>query len=316
MSLFRSPSALIAALACTSALVAPAALAGQQADWSLLSGQSAAKADDKSQDFVAPLTSPYFHEDSFVTNDVRAWYVHHKFGDSVGLAGGGKLPQGGSAQVIAVQARLALTDKLQLVAYKDGYVITRGDTFNQEGWNDLAAGLKYAWLQDHEAQLFSAVGAGVQLPVGDDEVLQKKTELRAWGSVNKGFDQLHLGATVNLRVAGDTKGDNGLGDLGGSTVLSWHAHADYRLTELFSPVVELNGFHVLDDGSQSAANVNVGDITNIGGGKDESLVTGAVGLEYRCPMTGLKVRAAYEVPLTSNNDLFDYRVTTSVIYTF
>ncbi|MBL8843065.1 MAG: hypothetical protein JNL90_16215 [Planctomycetes bacterium] len=30
------------------------------------------------QRFVAPLTAPYFHEDSFVTSDLRAWYAWHR----------------------------------------------------------------------------------------------------------------------------------------------------------------------------------------------------------------------------------------------
>src|SRR5690554_2867496 len=62
------------------------------------------------QRFVRPLTAPYFHEDSFVTTDVRAWYVNHQFyGDTIG----------GDVAVYAVQVRIALTDRLQFVAYKD-----------------------------------------------------------------------------------------------------------------------------------------------------------------------------------------------------
>ncbi|MGB0767620.1 MAG: pyridoxine 5'-phosphate synthase, partial [Phycisphaeraceae bacterium] len=31
------------------------------------------------QQFVAPVTSPFYHENSFITSDVRAYYVYHKF---------------------------------------------------------------------------------------------------------------------------------------------------------------------------------------------------------------------------------------------
>lgn len=37
------------------------------------------------QRFVRPISAPYFHEDAFITSDVRAWYVkHHFYGDTIG----------------------------------------------------------------------------------------------------------------------------------------------------------------------------------------------------------------------------------------
>ncbi len=289
--------------------------AAQQANWSVFGGKSAAEAPKAEQDFVHPVSSPYFNEDSFVTNDLRAWGVYHKLPRTIALQGGGAAPQGGDVQVYALQVRLALTERLQLVAYKDGYVVMDGALLNQEGWNDIGAGLKYAWYQDQKEQLFAASGIGYELGTGNDAVLQQDDELRLWSSVNKGFDKLHLGATVNLQVPMDNKAGN-LSDLGGSTTLSWHLHADYRVSERFSPVAEMNGYHVLDDGRNAITDVSAIDVANLAGGKGENLVTVALGGEFRCPLTGLKLRGAYEIPLTNDNDLFKYRVTASVIWSF
>jgi len=118
---------------------------------------------------VHPITAPYFHEDSFVTTDVRAWYLYHDFSTST---------IGGNVQVAALQLRVALTDQLQFVAYKDGYAWHENDVTSSDGVMDLAAGLKWNFLQDWENDLHAAVGAGYQFALGSEDELQDDQELR------------------------------------------------------------------------------------------------------------------------------------------
>ena len=187
---------------------------------------------------VRPISAPYFHEDSFVTTDLRAWYLEHDL-DTIE----------GDVTVAALQVRLALTESLQLVAYKDGYTNFDGGAFDgADGWNDIGAGLKWAFLQDWDNQLHAAVGVGYEFGFGDDEVLQDTDELRLWASVNKGFDKLHLGATVNYIIADD----HSEGTRGNADIVTAHLHADYYLTEWLSPVIEVNGYFVQDAGSADA----------------------------------------------------------------
>lgn len=68
---------------------------------------------------VCPISAPYYHEDSFVTTDLRAWYINHE------LSGG---TIGGDVTVAALQVRVVLTESLQFVAYKDGYTDFDDDT--------------------------------------------------------------------------------------------------------------------------------------------------------------------------------------------
>ncbi len=252
--------------------------------------------------FVHPVTGPYFHEDSFVTTDIRPCFVYHDLPTVSPI-------DGGSAKVYAVQARLALTNSLQLVAYKDGYVDFDSGLVDDEGWNDIAAGIKWKFYSDWANQLHAAVGVGYEVKTGNGRVLENDDELRFWASVNKGFDRLHLGATINgFLKTGD---QDALGD---SDRLSWHLHADYYVCEWFSPVLEINGYHTLNEGHAVLPFQGV-DVANLGGGKGEDVVTIGIGGEFR-PIHNLALRAAYETPLTDTEDLFGYRWTLSAVFSF
>lgn len=250
--------------------------------------------------FVHPMTSPYFHEDSFVTSDLRGYFLYHDFPT-------GGLIDGGTAKVYALQVRLALTDQLQLVAYKDGYTDFDAGLLGDSGWNDVAAGLKWNFLSDWKRQLHAAVGVGYELAIGDPGVLQNNDEFRVWGSINKGFGPLHLGATANAMFA--TGEDSALGE---SDYLSYHLHADYYVCSWFSPVVEVNGYHTFNEGNVLAPFSGI-DVTSLGGGDD--VVTVGLGAEIR-PHDDLAIRGAYEFPITDGTDLYGSRLTFSVIWSF
>lgn len=293
-------------LACA-VLTGPAA--AQHTDFVLFGEPDAEmNAVSEEQKFVHPLTSPYVNENSFITTGVRFWYVFHDFPNTGGAG------IGGDAQVAAVQARLALTDRLQLVAYKDGYVWFNDSTVNDEGWNDIAAGLKYNFYRDIDNQLYMSGGVGYEFGWGDEEVLQGDDELRLWYSVDKGFDELHLGAVVNYFIpAGDRDG------FGNSERLSWHLHADYYVNEWFSPVVEFNGYHTTDVRGGATVGFSGVDVANLAGGENEDVITMGVGAEFRVfdsLLDGAAIRAAYEFPLTDETDLFGSRITLSLAIDF
>ncbi len=257
--------------------------------------------------FVHPLTSPYHHENSFVTTDVRAWFAYHSFPDSV--------LGGGDATTAAVQVRVAITDRLQLVAYKDGYMWINTQGLDEAGWVDVAAGLKYAIVQDYAENFHWAVGAGYELPWGDPSALQNDDEWRVWTSVDKGWGAFHLGGTLNVFIA-DEKDT----EFGNSNRISWHLHADYRVNDWFSPVLELNGFHIVEAGTSPLPFHGV-DVFNLGTGAGDAVITMAPGVEFR-PNLGfnkpgdLGLRAAFEFPLTSEEDVYGYRFTFSAVYSF
>jgi hypothetical protein len=252
---------------------------------------------------VRPVSAPYFHEDSFVNSDIRVWYLRHDISkDTIG----------GDVSVAAVQVRLALTPTLQFVAYKDGYTTFDDDTAllgGNDGLNDIAAGLKWAFLQDDTTATYMAAGIGIELPLGDEDILQDTTEFRLWLSFNKGLGDLNLGGTLNYIIAEDSS--DGL--LGNADMLTLHLHADYPFTDALSGIVEVNGYFVTDGSAVPFSGV---DAVSIDGGEDEDTLTGAVGLEFRPGMESLGLRIAYERELGSNLNLFGSRWTLSAVFGF
>jgi hypothetical protein len=293
--------ALAACLAVPVLTQAPAA--AQHANFVLFGDPNPKAAEvPKEQKHVAPLTSPYFNEDSFVTSDVRAWFLYQNFPKSSALGGG-------SAKVYAAQLRLALTQSIQFVAYKDGFINWDAGIIDDAGYNDIAAGLKWNFIQDWDNQFHAAVGAGYEIASGNGQTLNNDDEWRFWASADKGYDRLHLGGTVNFFFADDKS--QGLGN---ADTMSWHLRGDYYANELFSPVVEINGYHVLNEGTQTLPFSGL-DVVNLGGGQSEDVVTIGFGGELR-PADNLAVRAAYETPLTKNDDLYGYRWTFSLVWSF
>ncbi len=253
--------------------------------------------------FVHPITSPYYNEDSFVTSDIRLWGVYHDFANS-------SIINGGNAKVYAAQVRVALTDQLQIVAYKDGYIDFDSGLVKESGWNDVAAGLKYAFLQDSENNMHAAVGVGYEFAVGSPGVFQNDDDIRAWVSFDKGFGPFHVGANASYLYA---LSDDNEKPLGSSNTFNWHLHADYYVNEYVSPVIEINGYHVVDRGTEVVPFSGL-DVANFGGGGD--VISAGVGVEVR-PMENLGVRGAYELPLTNDeDDLFGWRLTFSAVYSF
>lgn len=296
--------------------------------------------------FVKPISQPFFNEDSFITTDVRLWALYHDFGDSFGQdffvrQGTGsrvnRQPQGlgGNAMVFALQGRLALTDRLQFVAYKDGFTTIDTDikdvavdgTFDSgifapvglgSGYNDIAVGLKYQFYRDVPNKLFAAAGVGYEFPVGDKDVLQNNDEWRAWVSVSKGYGPMHFNAVLNYFYQDGSDAFTLVPGTDSSHSISWHLHADWYAGPYFSPVAELHGYHYIDRGSEFS--INGVDLTNLGGGGDIIIFT--VGGEVRpMPQTqpDFGVRLAVDVPASFDEDpdsLYGWRASLSIVYDF
>ncbi|MDQ8195555.1 hypothetical protein QEH59_14070 [Coraliomargarita sp. SDUM461004] len=259
---------------------------------------------------VRPISAPYFHEDSFVTSDVRAWYVSHEFDSDTGA-----VLNNGSATVMALQLRLALTESLQFVAYKDGYTEfdDAGALEDNSGWNDVGAGIKWAFVQDWENQFHMALGLGYEFSLGESDVLQDSDEFRLWLSANKGFDRLHFGATANLILSEDDSDSL----LGNSDMVTLHLHADYYMTDWLSPVIEVNGYLAQDEAPASLSVLNFSgvDAGSLPGGQENDSYTIAVGAELRL-IQDLGLRIAYETELNDRDSLFGERWTFSAVYEF
>jgi hypothetical protein len=249
--------------------------------------------------FHEPLGQPIYFESPFNDTGLRFLYLRHNFSDQSTLAGG-------SVTVYAVQARLALTERLAFIATKDGYSEFESGILDDEGWNDLAAGFKYVLHADKAKQYVVTPGIRYQAENGHRGILQGGVdEVSPFVSLAKGYDDLHVLANVTVRVPLD--GDEG------NTVGHWDLHVDYDVNPgeqaVFAPLFELHGVHYLDDGASS---LNVGglDYTNLGSKPAKDFVCWA-GVGARLEINHkFEIGACYEFALTDpDDDIMESRIT-------
>lgn len=246
-----------------------------------------------------PLGQPLYFESALNDTGLRFLYLRHEFPDRSVLGGG-------NVTVYAVQARVALTERLAFLATKDGYSELESGLIQDEGWNDLAGGFKYVAYADREDQFVVTPGIRYTAENGHRGILQGGSdELSPFVSFAKGYDDLHLLANVTLRVPLD--GDEG------NTVGHWDLHLDYDLNPgaeaVFAPLFEIHGVHYLDDGA-TALPVGGLDYANLGSQPAEDFVCWA-GIGARLEIVRrFEIGACYEFALTDpDDDIMESRVT-------
>lgn len=274
-----------------------------------------------------PISNPTLFDLALPTTNIHPLYLYHALPDTLNSELG-DLGVGGNIQLYALQFEIALNERLSIVATKDGYVDANpnGSVLSkQEGFANLGAGLKYAFILDAESQTAVSGTATLELPTGNSDVFQGEGD----GSLNlilsglKLVDEWQFAGAAGVQLPFDNA----------QSTEGWvSAHVSYDLCDYFIPLVELNWFHVLDAGSgagnypaQVAGNVPAviqyegGDLFNLGavnGGKNRDLVTAAFGFRSRLSES-VDVGAAYEIPLTEEQDsLIEDRITVDLIYKF
>lgn len=260
--------------------------------------------------FHEPVGQPIYFESPFNDTGLRAIYLKHDFSDQSAL-------QGGGVTVYALQARLALTERLALIATKDGYSELEhnigGTHYEDEGWNDLAGGLKYVWLFDRAQDYAVTPGIRYQAENGHRGILQGGVdEFSPFISFAKGWNDFHMVGNVTVRIPLD--GDEG------NTVGHWDLHFDYDVNPksdcVVAPTVEVHGVHYLSDGDV-ALPVGGLDYTNLGSQPAENFVAWAgVGLRAEFAKK-YEFGAVYEFALTDpDDDIMDTRITVDFIVRF
>ncbi len=259
--------------------------------------------------FYEPLGNPLYFESPFNNSGLRFLFLHHEFANKSQLGGG-------DLNVVAVQARLALTERLSLIATKDGFSWLDANALpREEGWNSAAAGAKYAFYVDRDLDLVATGGFRWMTMSGEKKVLQGGVhELSPFISAAKGWDKFHLIGNFTWRAPLD--GDDG------NNIIQWDLHADYEFfpetLKGFAPFVELHGLHYLDDGTRTPLTVGGADYNNLGssGVSGSTVIWLGVGARWKLtPHTS--IGADYEYPLTNRNaDIFGSRVTVDFMLTW
>lgn len=258
------------------------------------------------RDKPRPVGSPLYFEDPFINSDLRFVFLWHKFPEQCQL-------RGGQLSVYALALRVALTDRLQFIATKDGYSHIESPIIDDDsGWNDLAWGLKYALIADHENDFLLSTGLRWNMSNGHAGILQGNVdELSPFFSAYKGWDKWNFMADVVGRLPMEEKN--------GNYVLSWDGHVDYELFKNFFPLLEVHGLHYLSNADRLPLDIGGLDYGNIGSAyvAGHAAFWGGVGFRWNI-VEHVSWGAVYEFPMqtTSNNDIFEQRVTTNLIFNF
>lgn len=270
-----------------------------------------------------PISNPTLFDLALPTTNLHPIFLNHRLPGTISPG----LPVGGDVQLYALQFEIALNERFSIVATKDGYVDVDPDATlsGSDGFANLGAGFKYAFLLDPESGTAASFTATLELPTGNSDVFQGEGD----GLLNVMVTGLKLHEEWQFA-----------GALGLQTPLSnqqamnaWlSAHASYEVCDLFIPLVELNWFHVLDPGNGAGNFPNQvggavpavipfegGDLFNLGAanaGSNRDFVTAAFGFRSRLSEQ-VDLGVAYEIPLTNDRDsLMKDRLTLDLVWQF
>jgi len=275
-----------------------------------------------------PISNPTLFDLALPSTNVHPIFMYHRLPSYVNTTVG-PLPMDGHVELYALQFEIAFSERLSLVATKDGYVRFRPEAgtlwSQQSGFANIAAGLKYAFVYDPVNALAVSGTATYELPTGNHDVYQGEGNgvLNLILSAVKLWDDFQLAGGGGVRLPFD-------GQQSTNTFLS--AHASYEVVPWFIPLVELNWHHVLDAGNGRnnyfdqalgltpvVATFEGNDLLNFGAANatmNRDLVTAAVGFRSRLNES-MDLGFAYELPLTDENDsVIDDRFTVDFVWRF
>lgn len=261
-----------------------------------------ARSDYAFRDFITPASNVLFFEDPRTLTELRVHFVNQW------IPGNNPLFQGGNAQFLAAQIRVALTQRLSIIATKDGYFwLHPGNPglIDSQGFADVAAGLKYNLIRNPESQFLFSVGATFELDVGSHQVFQGNGdgEFHLFNSAGKeffgGLAHWVSGGGLRLPTNSDAR----------STMVYWSNQWDVKLTDNVYFLTGLNWFHWLEPGGAVAVNFEGTDLFNIGatGVEGNDIVRSAIGMRYRFGCMN-EAGVCWEVPVTDRRDLVESRL--------
>ncbi|MEM8838279.1 MAG: hypothetical protein AAGE89_09320 [Pseudomonadota bacterium] len=264
--------------------------------------------------YVPSVTNPLFNESPFITSELRAIYFYHDVPDTfaAGLSGGGNV------NVVALQARLKITDNLALIATKDGYVWADFNGLPDEnGFVNIAGGLKYAVYQDKAAGDVLTVGLRYEGPV--QELSTAGVEFQAAGA---GFINPFITGVTELggfQLQGSLNGNFAIDGDAETSLFVAAAHVNYELFENFYPLLEVNAYVPFNRGTRTGgalASIGGADVLNFGSTDRDTLVTVGGGFRYRFN-DNLIVGMAGEGAVANREDsITNFRVSFDAVFNF
>lgn len=264
--------------------------------------------------YVPPLTNPVLNETPYITTEARAIYLHQELPD-------GFVTGGGNIDLVALQARLALTERLAFIATKDGYadIDFDGALPDEDGAANIALGFKYAVFSQPETESILTAGIRYEIPIEDLETAGIELQGAGDGFLNPFISgattlgNLGIQASAGANIALDQKKD--------TSFFHYSLHLDYEALPGLFPIVELNGFTAFNNGSGLTGplgDLDGGDLVSFGSDDRDTSVTFGGGLRYRL-MDHLQLGVGAETPIVTdveNDNIMDWRIYADLVLTY
>jgi len=253
---------------------------------------------DWKENTISPVTNPIYFEDPVIRSEIRPIFIYHNF-DSQFVTGRG------SARLGAVQFRYAITDRLAFIATQDGYLNINGTGVKGSGWMDLAAGFKYALINDVQNQFILTPGFTFQLPTGDNKVFNGRGsgQFNPFISFAKGYGDLHITGNVGALIPMLRDEQN--------TMAHYSLMVDYYVCKWFIPFATANFWTTLNNASNIPGLKSNGyDVINFGAGNASGVTQGMLGIGFRSRIQkNVDLGFAYEMAVVKPYGLSNNRFT-------
>lgn len=265
-------------------------------------------------DYRPPVTHFILNESPFITTELRPLYVHHRIPGEFAT-------QGGDIDAVAVEGRLAITERLAFIATTDGWadIDFNAALPDTDGFLDVTAGFKYAVISDPARGEIVSLGLRYTAPVGDIKTGGIELTGRGAGYLNpfvtgaKVWQRFQIQGSAGMQIA--------LSDENWSYV-HLGAHTDYEVINGVFPFFEANAILPFDGGNQFAKNTPVfakltgADILDIGAPEPDEIVTVGAGARFRLTQNVLLGAGVETNVMPDQNTAFDFRFTTDLVVHF
>jgi hypothetical protein len=278
--------------------------------------------------FSAPMSMPYLFEDPFITSGVQAVWITQEIP-------GHSIFEGGYVEVAALQLRVALTDRLALIATRDGYARFKPDIglmSHDSGFADLGIGLKYALVDRPDSGFILTPHLRYEPDSGSHALFQGMGDGALVPGLSFAWDtghRAHVIGAVGAQIPLDPDAN--------STLLHYNLHVGYGLGWV-APFVELNAIRWVSGGdgsstvhlangsrlslAQAQSALGSGsfegfDFANLGssGVAGDDMFSGAVGLRLALS-DRVSFGFTYERPIGGRKDLMKHRFSVMGSYEF
>lgn len=253
--------------------------------------------------FIKPVTNPVYFDDARNETYIHVYHAYQRLPNKIETILG-RVPLDGDLSLTALRINYAVNERFSIVAAKDGYIDFNPDNTleDEEGWGDIAAGVKYAFLYNPEQEFILSGKVLVELSQGSRDVFQGNGHGNAAPSLTflKGYDKFQFCGMVGGIIPFSSHDE--------STMMFDSWHVSYNIMDRLFPLIELNHFWVVRQAERkelvaSIAKFEGGDVVNLGsqhGMENRHFVSLAAGMRFRA-MKNVDVGFAYEFPLTDAN---------------